>query len=69
MSTSYIGQTQIKDCHKMGEYWKLRYYSTPYYVNLGSGVFDEKGNVKSDDERKKILAWGGDLITWVNQNK
>lgn len=40
ISTSYIGQTQIHDCEKMGEYCKLRYYGKSYYVNLASGAFD-----------------------------
>lgn len=40
ISTSYIGQTQIHDCEKMGEYWKLRYFSKSFYVNLASGAFD-----------------------------
>ena len=69
ISTSYVGQTQVKDCEKMGEYWKLRYFSKPYYVNLGSGAFDEKGHVKSEAEKKKIVEWGGELINWVTQNK
>lgn len=59
VSTSYIGQTQVKDCEIMGQYCKLRYFNKPYYVNLGSGVFDEKGQVKSEAERKKIIEWGG----------
>ncbi len=53
----------------MGEYWKLRYFNKPYYVNLGSGAFDEKGQLKSDTEKTKILQWGADLVTWANQNK
>jgi chromate reductase len=69
ISTSYIGQTQSQDCEKMGEYWKLRYFSKPYYLNLGSGAFDEKGHVKSEAEKKKIVEWGGELIKWVTQNK
>jgi chromate reductase len=68
ISTSYIGQTQVKDCEKMGEYWKLRYFNKPYYVNLGSGVFDEKGHLKSEAEKKKIIEWGSELISWANQN-
>lgn len=47
ISTSYIGQTQIHDCEKMGEYCKVRYFNKSYYVNLASGAFDDKGHLKS----------------------
>jgi len=26
----------------MGEYWKLRYFTRAFYINLGSGAFDGK---------------------------
>jgi hypothetical protein len=53
----------------MGQYWKLRYFSKSFYVNLGSGAFDEKGNLTKAEEKKRILEWGGELISWVHQNK
>lgn len=69
ISTSYISQTQVKDCELMGAYLKLRYFDKPYYINLGSGAFDEKGHIKNEADRKKIIQWGGDVISWVHQNK
>lgn len=43
----------------MGQYCKLRYFSSAYYVNLGTKAFDENGKLISEEERKKILKWGG----------
>jgi len=37
----------------MGEFPKCRYYSEDYYVKINKSVFDEKGNVISDAEKKK----------------
>ncbi len=33
----------------MGAYCKLKYFSKPYYVNLGSKVFDDKGRLTSEE--------------------
>ena len=49
MSTSWVGQTQAKDCQIMGQYCKLRYFSTAYYVNLGAKAFDENGKLTSEE--------------------
>lgn len=49
LSTSYIGQSQVLDCEKMGEYCKLRYFKKPYYVNLASGAFDDKGKLTKEE--------------------
>ncbi len=43
----------------MGDYCKLKYFQKDYYVNLGAKVFDDKGKLTSEEERKKILNWGG----------
>ncbi len=40
ISTSYIGQTQVKDCELMGQYCKVNYFDKPYYINLASGAFN-----------------------------
>ena len=69
MSTSYFSQTQIEDCEKMGAHCKLRFFKKPFYVNLPSGGFDEKGKMKNETQRKKVIQWGAELFTWANLNK
>ncbi len=56
LSTSYISQQQISDCVKMGAYRKLVYHEKPYYVNLGSNIFDKNtGKLVDPNEQKRII--------------
>ena len=68
MSTSYVSQQQLNDCTKMGAYRKLVYFEKPYYVNLGSNIFDQKtGRMTDEKEQKRLIEWGKSVIDFARQ--
>ena len=70
ISASYVSRKQIADVRRMGGYSKCQYPTEDYYVNLGTkGVFNEKGEFVSEEEKKKLQKWYADFVVFVAGDK
>lgn len=50
----------------MGEYSKCQYPTEDYYVNLGTkGLFNEKGELALEEEKKKLQKWLADFVVFA----
>ena len=67
ISASYVSRKQIADVRRMGEYSKFEYPTEDYYIHLGTkGLFNEKGELISEEEKIKLQKWLADFIVFVS---